>query len=126
MNDIEKARIKVDQARRELLRLERAEQAKKARSMKNLVGTCYKTKNCYSCPQGPEDYWWLYRRIIAIKRGMILMSDFEIDKNGELRVTPKAWRPLETIAVNDAERIPEAEYRLAIRGGQAMLAALLS
>lgn len=34
---------------------------------KKLEGTFYKTRNNYSCPEKPSDYWWLYTKITEIK-----------------------------------------------------------
>ncbi len=33
---------------------------------KEWIGRCFKTKNCYSCPDKPSDYWNLYVIIIDI------------------------------------------------------------
>lgn len=34
---------------------------------KKLEGTFYKTRNNYSCPEKPSDYWFLYTKITEIK-----------------------------------------------------------
>lgn len=33
---------------------------------KKLEGTFYKTRNNYSCPEKPSDYWWVYTKITKI------------------------------------------------------------
>lgn len=30
------------------------------------IGSCYKYRNCYSCPKIDDDYWWVYYKIVGI------------------------------------------------------------
>ena len=60
MNREQKLKDIVSQARKELDKIESA----RARSEnRKLVGKCFKYRNCYSCPQTVNDYWWLYIRV---------------------------------------------------------------
>jgi hypothetical protein len=36
-------------------------------TFKKLEGKCFKTKNFFSCPTRPSDYWWLYTKVLSIK-----------------------------------------------------------
>lgn len=52
-----------------------------------LVGKCFKYRNCYSCPEKPSDYWWVYRIVLAPNS----VLDFQIDKDGKLTVEPNGY-----------------------------------
>lgn len=54
-----------------------------------VVGKHFKYRNCYSCPERPSDYWWLYLRVIEAKGGRLKCFAFEIDKYGKISVETK-------------------------------------
>jgi hypothetical protein len=60
-----------------------AEQTAKA---KKLVGKCFKFRNCYSCPKGDKDKWWLYTRIVGVKDGCCVQIQHEIDKDENVSI----------------------------------------
>lgn len=33
-----------------------------------MIGKCFKYKNCYSCPESEDDYWWKYTKIASIEK----------------------------------------------------------
>jgi len=65
---------------------------------KKFEGKFFKTSNCYSCPEKPSDYWWLYTKITEIKpkdiyntRGNGVAShytgwSFQVDKYGQISI----------------------------------------
>ena len=60
---------------------------KRAAENKKLVGKCFKYRNCYSCPEKPSDYFWLYLKVTGVdKTGRPSGWSFEIDKYGDCRV----------------------------------------
>jgi ribosomal protein L35AE/L33A len=73
----------IAEAREALRSLEEARDGKEAAA---LLGKCYVFRNCYSCPDGPQDYWGLYLRVVGVEHGQCVLVTFERDKNGDLRV----------------------------------------
>lgn len=59
-----------------------------------LVGTYWTATNNYSCPSNESDYWPIYWRVnSARKDGSLVVSEIQIDKNGELSARPKKHIP---------------------------------
>ena len=83
--DAIKERLKAQMApiRAELQRIEDAEA--KAKSVA-ILGKCFKYRNCYSCPKGPEDYWWLYVKVTGMGDYWPVAFEFQTDKDGKLTV----------------------------------------
>jgi hypothetical protein len=51
------------------------------------VGKYFKTRNSYSCPEKPSDYWWTYEYCTSMdKDGMLKTFQFDTDKYGDVRV----------------------------------------
>lgn len=50
---------------------------------KKLVGKYFKYRNCYSCPEKPSDYWYLYKRVIGLGKTGLITEEFQIDKDGK-------------------------------------------
>lgn len=88
MNKLEKKREEFAKLRMELMEMEEAEKmANKYPSAKKLEGTYQKYRNCYSCPEKPSDYWYIYRRINLVKAdGTMIVDRFQIDKYGDVRL----------------------------------------
>lgn len=96
--DIAKLKAEHDRTRRQIQRLEERETRRKAQA---LVGKCFRYRNCYSCPEKPSDYWWLYIRVVSVRRdGQCNTIQFQIDRNGMMTVTPSART--HTIFMSDA------------------------
>lgn len=69
---------------------------------KELIGTCYKYKNSYSCPEKKSDYWYTYMKILSITPNDLYLGGinndmmlarckcfkYQIDKYGEIKVNP--------------------------------------
>ncbi len=73
------------QARKIRDRIIAIEQREKAERAKALVGKCFRYRNCYSCPQKPSDYWWLYVRVDGVTRyGEVRMTSFQQDTHGDI------------------------------------------
>ncbi len=69
--------------RRELNVLEDRENAER---FGGLVGKCFTYRNCYSCPEKPGDYWQSYCRVSGITGATATVLEFEIDKDGMIRI----------------------------------------
>lgn len=112
----------------------RAEQAKAANAIQELeaekrrgengpmVGKFFKTRNSYSCPEKPSDYWWLYAKVTKMdKSGHLSIVQFEIDKYGHLSMRQDNYR----WHMADWQEIKPAEYRAAAVKAKARLAAVI-
>jgi len=65
---------------------------------KEFEGRCFKTRNNYSCPEKPSDYWFLYTKITSVKKADIYDTrangpashytgwSFQTDKYGRVNV----------------------------------------
>lgn len=64
----------------------------------NYVGMCLRTRNNYSCPEKPSDYWWLYVKVLrADEHGALRCLRFEVDKDGAVRVEPNDFFMVQTL-----------------------------
>lgn len=114
--EIEIAKKAVDLARREVQALEDLAFRQGIKKLKGLVGTCLKYRNSYSCPQGPEDYWFAYMKLVAIKDQAWVAHEFQIDKNGELSLTKEKYVPIYSTKdplPSGWVKISKAEYKRA-------------
>ena len=51
------------------------------------VGKTFRTRNSYSCPEKPSDYWWLYAKVTRMDNaGMLHATTFQTDKYGVVSV----------------------------------------
>ncbi len=96
-----------DAARVELWRLEAQEAEDRNRAF---IGKCFKYRNCFSCPQGPEDYWWMYGKVLSVQGTSIQMWQFQTDKYGEISISPSATCAQMT---SNYQEIPLAEFNQA-------------
>jgi hypothetical protein len=47
----------------------------------------FRTRNSYSCPEKPSDYWWLYAKITRMDEGGLLYATtFQVDKYGHVYI----------------------------------------
>lgn len=92
--------------------------------MQEKNGTFWKRRNCYSCPQGEADYWWVYRRIDRIlETGQVFYTDFQIDTYGHLNVkcATSDWTYEK---MDDWERIGKVEWNKAAKKARGLVAML--
>jgi len=91
----------------------------------SLIGTGWKYRNSYSCPQKPSDYWNVYRKILAVKPNCsALVAEFSTDCHGEMTAKTKwechpRWFPDSWTQCTDKE-INAAYARLVGRVGNLM------
>lgn len=53
------------------------------------VGKFYKTRNSYSCPEKPSDYWWVYEKVTRMdESGFLYTTQFQTDKHGKIFIEP--------------------------------------
>lgn len=64
----------------------------------NFVGLCLRTRNNYSCPEKPSDYWWRYVKVLRIDGGGLRCLRFEVDKNGAVFAEPDEFNMPGTLA----------------------------
>jgi hypothetical protein len=63
----------------------RSDQFKSKNSSK--VGKTFRTRNNFSCPEKPSDYWWLYAKITRMDdAGMLYATTFQTDKYGAVSI----------------------------------------
>lgn len=63
------------------------EDAKRRDANGKKVGRYFKTRNSYSCPEKPSDYWWVYAKVTKMDdAGFLYTTEFQIDKNGDINI----------------------------------------
>ena len=80
--------------------------------MEKKIGNCYKYRNCYSCPQNDDDYWWLYVKILGVvSKGYFHTIEFQKDKYGEITIKHNSlfslldsFREITASEFNDAKK----------------------
>jgi hypothetical protein len=72
-----------------------------------LIGTFYKYRNNYSCPEKPSDYWWLYIHVTGLKGTMLIGNTFQTDKYGKCEFEKE--RVADSV-IAGAKKITKAEY----------------
>lgn len=105
-----------------LLREQIAEIEAKERAVESrkLVGKCFIYKNCYSCPNGPEDYWNMYQRVVRVTHdGNIQVFSFQADKDGAISVETR----IRMAGGFLGEPISTAKFRAAWKAMQKRIAA---
>ena len=53
---------------------------------RQLIGRCFKYRNCYSCPEKPSDYWWLWFRATGTSGWMVTGPKIQCDSNGKIDI----------------------------------------
>ena len=56
--------------------------AKAHEENKKLIGTCWRYRNNYSCPEKPSDYWWMYTIVTGVDGSNIIAFSFQTDMYG--------------------------------------------
>lgn len=56
--------------------------------LRALVGTCWKYRNSYSCPERESDYWWMYIIVTSINDDSttLRVAVIQQDSYGEIRI----------------------------------------
>jgi hypothetical protein len=124
-DELELARAQVDVARKRVQLLEDEQFRAKVPSFRKLVGTCWRYRNSYSCPQEPSDYWFAYRKLVGLKdkEQAFIAQEFQIDKHGELRASGEASVPIYRAdhEMTGWKQISAKEYRAALRRARALI-----
>jgi len=89
VSNLKQKQDELEKLRIEVMNLKEEETAKNDYpKVKAWEGTYWKFRNSYSCP-GPNDHWYLYRRIDKVTLGSyvsVKSMEFQIDKDGRLDV----------------------------------------
>lgn len=119
INIIEQKKAALQSLRAQIDELENDEWLKtEYPALKKLEGRHFRIRNCYSCPRGPEDYWWLYRTLVKVTRERsIVVNDFEVDKDGQLRVER---RTLSARLLHNENPITAREWQKGLRQARAV------
>ena len=84
MNRKEQLRETANKALAEIWEIEYAERREKNRA---LIGKCFAFRNCFSCPEGPDDYWILWQKVVALDdHGDPIVFRFQTDKNDRIEI----------------------------------------
>ena len=68
--------------------------AKRLKENAGMAGKCFRTRNNYSCPEKPDDYWWLYLQVTEVSAdGYLSVWTFEQDTYGHVRIDAPDTRP---------------------------------
>lgn len=88
MTELEKAKEEFNRARLRCVELEAKDLAeRRIPAMKANIGSCWKYRNSFSCPQSDADYWWMYGMIIGItNEGSYQMVQFQTDTKGAISI----------------------------------------
>lgn len=63
------------------------EDAKRCAENSKKVGRYFKTRNSYSCPEKPSDYWYVYAKVTRMdESGYLHATQFQIDRNGDVNI----------------------------------------
>ena len=85
--------------RKEIRQIEAEERKAKAASMS---GLCYVYRNCYSCPEGPQDYWLLYSKVTGIDDdGFLEVLQFQTDIDGKTTIETQKYLTPDTICLGE-------------------------
>jgi hypothetical protein len=99
---------KITALRSELGEIERQERREQHDA---LVGRAFKYRNCYSCPEGPDDYWPLYSRCIGVDDdGWLTWHTFETDKHGRITIE---FQHHSMSLLSSSDEISKAEFAAA-------------
>lgn len=108
MNDIETLKAAIRKQQEALAFLEQAERI--IPEMQKRIGTHYRYRTCYSCPDSEADYWWVYCRIVGVRDSHFRLLTFQVDAYHELKI-----EETRSVTVNGYDLISEAEFRAAVK-----------
>lgn len=87
METMDELKIQLAQIQDKIYKIEKVE---RRAEMETLLGKYFKYRNCYSCPDKPSDYWWMYSMPIRIRKdGWFDIFQFEMDKDGKISIETK-------------------------------------
>jgi hypothetical protein len=89
MTDLLDLRRKAEEARDALYAAEAEERDRRNAA---LVGKCFRGRTSYSCPEGPDDYWPVFAKVIGVEGGQLILFEFSCDKNGKYVIDPREKR----------------------------------
>ena len=119
MRTEEQIKQEIDTLRKELNAINETTLKKELPNLrKKLIGTYWKTENCYSMPKGPEDYWTLHMKIIEVDRdGMVFCAKVQIDVNGDLSIESRvcAGQALDLPLERRYEKSSRAQFSRALK-----------
>jgi hypothetical protein len=98
-----------DADRVELWRIESQETEDRNRA---LIGKCFKYRTSYSLPKQPEDYWWMYLKILGVDGTSLRIWRFDTDKYGKIQIEPDSRLAHQCLSIGYHE-IPPAEFNAA-------------
>lgn len=96
----------VAQAARACNELSRREDVAAEEENRLLVGKCFKFRNNYSVQLKPSDYWWLYRKVLAVNGRTVTVLDFQTYNYVHVTVQEQAT----FCAMADRIQIPVKEF----------------
>lgn len=103
----------ITEARSKLARIEDEERYREALP---LLGKCFRTRNCYSCPEKDSDYWWVYIRVTKVSKGGGLYAfQFQTDKNGDFFINPNRYQAVRSIS-ECYDKISLNQFKAALSG----------
>lgn len=83
-------------------------QKREAKELQTLVGTYWRFRNSYSCPESEADRWWVYKKIYGSGKE-VFCFEFQVGKDGKVTVEktfgrkPSAgWKPISSNQFWDA------------------------
>lgn len=102
----EQIEAEIGKLRKQLSKLEDAERIETNRA---LPGSCFRYRNCYSCPKDDSDYWFAYKMVTGLDEfGNPEGVMFQIDKDGKIEIerfrwgTLGGWTQIATTELRDA------------------------
>jgi len=99
-----------------------AKSAQQEKENSRLIGSCFKYRNNYSCPEKPSDYWWMYTQVLKADGGSLVCWEFQRDKNGKIEIDfQRFYYPH---LLEGHIKITRKEFAKAWRGLQKRIAAL--
>lgn len=111
------------EARRVTAKIEKIKEAERFERNKGLEGKAFKYRNCYSCPEKPSDYWWLYIKVLKVTKDHIETHQFQTDKYGEITITLRKRHYRNLFGADSRIEIKPAEFTKAWKAVQAKIKA---
>jgi hypothetical protein len=115
MSETKKAELeaRIGSLRRELRKIEDAEATERNR---HLLGRCFRYRNCYSLPQKPSDYWWLYVQVLSVEGDAATVLQFQTDKDGRMELQPRHFAHAASLTAGDSyQSITHKQFKAALK-----------
>lgn len=111
------------QARLVAEKIGKIEEAERFQGNKGLEGKAFKYRNCYSCPEKPSDYWWLYIKVTKVTKDHIETHEFQTDKYGEITINLRKQHYRFLFGADSRIEIKPAEFERAWKAVQTKIGA---